>query len=60
MNAQNAVIETDVDSKKNDVRNMFVIKDSDEDGLIATALFQHLAKVERLEHDLKIGKLFPN
>ena len=41
-------------------QSILVVKDSDDDGAIAPAILKYVLNVERLEQDIKIGKLFPN
>lgn len=41
-------------------RNASVIKDCDDDSCLSPAILKYLLNVERLEQDIKIGKLFPN
>lgn len=46
--------------KKTQPSVQYVIKDSDDDGITSPAFLIHHLKVERLQHDLKSGKLFSN
>jgi hypothetical protein len=57
---KNRAIEINDDVRKNNSANTLVIKDSDDDGAIGARVLHQIINEERLKHDLKIGKLFPN